>query len=76
METRINILIIHFNTPRLTECLIRSINKFTPNSDIYIFDNSDKDPFTAKFANVTIFDNTKGKYLIFYSNTIISWEKH
>ena len=42
----VNICIVHYNTPLLTEYLIKSINKFTPNSKIYIFDNSDKEPFT------------------------------
>ena len=65
MDGKINILIIHFNTPRLTECLVKSLNKFTPNSNIYIFDNSDKFPFKAKFDNVTIFDNTKGGIIDF-----------
>lgn len=62
---KINILIVHFNTPNLTECLVKSINKFSPDSNIYIFDNSDKLPFTAKFDNVTIFDNTKGEIIDF-----------
>lgn len=48
MNGKINILIVHFNTPRLTECLVKSINKFTPNSNIYIFGNSDEFPFTAE----------------------------
>lgn len=60
-----NIVIVHFNTPLLTECLIHSINHFTPNTNIYIFDNSDKEPFTAKFDNVTIIDNTKGQIINF-----------
>ena len=62
----INILIVHYNTPHLTECLVKSINKFVSyECTIYIFDNSDKDPFTAKFDNVTIFDNTKGQIIDF-----------
>lgn len=65
MAQKINVLIIHYNTPVLTECLVKSINKFTPNANIYIFDNSDKLPFKAKFDNVTVFDNTKGKYINF-----------
>ena len=65
MAEKINICIVHFNTPKLTECLVRSINKFTPNSTIYIFDNSNKRPFTAKFDNVIIINNTKGQYVNF-----------
>ena len=60
-----NIVIIHYNTPKLTECLIRSINKFVDGAKIYIFDNSDKSPFTAKFDNLTIIDNTKGQIINF-----------
>ena len=60
-----NIVIIHYNTPRLTECLVMSINKFVKNAKIHIFDNSDKLPFTAKFDNVTIMDNTKGQIINF-----------
>lgn len=60
-----NIVIIHYNTPHLTECLVRSINMFMDNAIIYIFDNSDKYPFTAEFDNVTVFDNTKGQIINF-----------
>jgi len=34
----INILIIHYNTPKLTEALIKTINKFVVDCNIYIFD--------------------------------------
>ena len=60
-----NIAIIHYNTPYLTECLVRSINLFVKDANIYIFDNSDKLPFVAKFDNVKIFDNTKGQIINF-----------
>jgi hypothetical protein len=60
-----NILIIHYNTPYLTECLVRSINLFVKDAVIYIFDNSNEKPFTAKFDNVTVFDNTKGQIINF-----------
>ena len=60
-----NIVIIHYNTPLLTECLVRSINLFVNDAIIYIFDNSDKQPFTADFDNVLIIDNTKGEILDF-----------
>lgn len=61
----INVLIVHYNTPELTEACVKSINKHTPNCKIYIFDNSDKRPFTAKFDNVEIIDNTKGQIINF-----------
>ena len=60
-----NIVIIHYNTPHLTECLVRSINLFVKDAVIYIFDNSDKSPFVAKFNNVTLLDNTKGQIVNF-----------
>lgn len=43
-----NILIIHYNTPYLTECLVRSINLFVEDAVVYIFDNSNEKPFTAQ----------------------------
>ena len=61
----VNICIVHFNTPKLTECLVRSINKFTPNSKIYIFDNSNLQPFTYKQDNIVYIDNTKGQIIDF-----------
>lgn len=60
-----NILIIHYNTPYLTECLVRSINLFVKDAIIYIFDNSTEKPFTAEFDNLTVFDNTKGEIIDF-----------
>lgn len=61
----VKLVIIHYNTPHLTECLVRSINLFVKDAIIYIFDNSDKLPFTAKFDNVKIIDNTKGQIINF-----------
>lgn len=60
-----NIVIVHYNTPLLTECLVRSINLFVKDAIIYIFDNSDKYPFVADFDNVLIIDNTKGEIIDF-----------
>jgi len=60
-----NIVIVHYNTPLLTECLVRSINLFVKDAIIYIFDNSDKYPFVADFDNVLIIDNTKGEIFDF-----------
>lgn len=59
------ICIIHYNTPFLTDKLIRSINKYTPDTEIYVFDNSDTHPFVNNFSNVTVFDNTKGNIINF-----------
>ena len=60
-----NVCIVHFNTPVLTAHLVKSINKHTPGTNIYIFDNSDKRPFINYFNNVTVFDNTKGQIINF-----------
>lgn len=60
-----NIVIIHYNTPHLTECLVRSINMFVDNAIIYIFDNSDRYPFTAEFDNLKLIDNTQGQIINF-----------
>ena len=63
-----NICIVHYNTPVLTECLIKSINKHVKNSgdiNIYIFDNSDTSPFTYRQNNIKYIDNTKGQIINF-----------
>lgn len=68
MEKKINICIVHHNTPELTECLIKSINKQVQHSEvknIYIFDNSDKRPFTYRQDNIRYIDNTKGQIINF-----------
>ena len=60
-----NVCIIHYNTPVLTAHLVKSINKHTPGTNIFIFDNSDQHPFINSFNNVTVFDNTKGQIINF-----------
>ena len=65
---KINIFIVHYNTPELTECLIKSINKMIPQNvkvTIYIFDNSDKFPFVYKQENIIYIDNTKKQIIDF-----------
>ena len=61
----LKILIVNFNTQDLTDCTIKSVNKHTPDCHIYVFDNSDKEPFVNTFDNVTVLDNTKGQYIDF-----------
>ena len=61
----LNILIVNYNTQELTDCTIKSINKTTPDTKIYVFDNSDKTPYVNKFSNVVIIDNTKKQYIDF-----------
>ena len=60
-----NVLIVNFNTQKLTEACIRSVNKFTPGCKIYVFDNSDKEQFVNNFKNVEVIDNTKGQIINF-----------
>lgn len=60
-----NILIVHYNTPKLTEACVKSINKTTPNCRIYIFDNSDREPFVNIFNNVEVLDNKLGQIVDF-----------
>lgn len=80
---KINICIVHYNTPYLTECLVKSINKHVGyNCHIYIFDNSDKHPFVYKQDNITLFDNTKGQIINFdkwlekYPNKILEAKRN
>lgn len=58
-------LIVNFNTQKLVDALIRSINKFHSGVDIIIFDNSDKEPFNNIYGNVHVLDNTKGQIINF-----------
>ena len=67
MEKNKNVLIVNFNTQELTDACIRSVNKSTPGCKIYVFDNSDKEPFVNTFDNVKVFDNTKGEIVDFES---------
>ena len=61
------ILIVHYNTPELTEALVRSINKWDPGFwEITVFDNSDRRRFPDGVAdNVRIIDNTEGQIIDF-----------
>ncbi len=62
---KINILIVNYNTQNLTDACIKSINKHTKNTKIYVFDNSDKEPFKNTFDNVDVIDNTEGQIINF-----------
>lgn len=61
----INIVIVNYNTQELTDTCIKSVNKTTPNANIFVFDNSDKQPFKNTFKNVTVIDNTQGRVIDF-----------
>ena len=60
-----NILIVTFNTQKLTDACIKSVNKFIPDCKIFVFDNGDKEPFINIFDNVVVLDNTKGQIIDF-----------
>jgi len=55
-----NFLTIHYNTPELTEALIKSLDKYVKKFTLYVFDNSDQKPLVTDNKNVIILDNTKG----------------
>ena len=60
------IVIIHYNTPELTEATVFSIRKHGGMEyAITIFDNSDKLPWRAKLPGVKVVDNTKGQVINF-----------
>ena len=65
----IDVLIIHYNTPELTEAAIRSLWKHTPDARVTLLDNSDRRPF-LRCGNSPVFtyiDNTNGQ--------IVDWDK-
>ena len=64
-DKAINVLIVNYNTQKLTTACIKSINKHTPGANIYVFDNSDKEPFVNEFENVKVIDNTGGQIINF-----------
>ena len=60
------VLIIHYNTPELTEATVRSIRKQCGSDwHVTIFDNSDRMPFWKPMENVSVIDNTKGQIIDF-----------
>jgi len=60
----VDVVIIHFNTPELTQATAASIKKHSPGCRITIFDNSTERPF-PRTDGVYIFDNTKGNFINF-----------
>ena len=64
-DKTINVLIVNYNTQKLTEACIKSINKHTPGVNVYVFDNSDNGKFINNFPNVTVIDNTDGQIINF-----------
>lgn len=64
--TQKTVAIIHFNTPMLTECAIKSLRKHGGQMyRVVLFDNSDTAPFTTRMRGVEVIDNTKGQIIDF-----------
>ena len=60
------VAIIHFNTPLLTECAIKSLRKHGGETyRVVVFDNSDRAPFASKMRGVEVIDNTQGQIIDF-----------
>ena len=60
------VAIIHYNTPMLTDAAIMSLrNHGGEGYRVVLFDNSDREPFTAKMRGVDIIDNTRGQIINF-----------
>jgi len=65
--------IVHYNTPKLTQCAIRSLWKHTPGVHVTVFDNSDRLTFMLKNAVfvagnaplIDVIDNTQGQLIDF-----------
>ena len=60
----IEVLTINYNTPELTELAVRSVQKFTPDCSVTVFDNSDRRPMKP-MPGVRLIDNTKGSLIDF-----------
>ena len=80
------VCIVHYNTPEITEAVIKSLWKHTHGCEVTVFDNSDQRPFKP-MEGVEIIDNTKkqivdfDKWLSGYRGrlpTVCNWgsEKH
>ena len=61
----LKVCIVNFNTQRFTDVAIMSLNKHTPGCEVFVFDNSDKEPYINHFSNVKVLDNTKGQIINF-----------
>ena len=62
----IQIAIVHYNTPELTEAGIMSLRRHGGAEwPVTVFDNSDRKPFKKKMKGVKVIDNTKGQVIDF-----------
>ena len=58
-----DVCIVHYNTPEITSCVVRSVRKWSPSCDVTIFDNSDRTPYIS--GDVKVIDNTHGEVIDF-----------
>lgn len=65
MERKKSIAIVHYNTPELTEALVRSIRKVGIEWPVVIFDNSDTRPFKKRMKGVKVINNTRQQLVDF-----------
>jgi len=62
------IVIVHYNTPRLTTALLGSLSKNKISENIIVFENSDKLPLNASdMFDYDVLDNTSGQIINFGS---------
>ena len=61
------VVIVNFNTQKLTEAAIRSLENHSLGCTVIVFDNSDREPFVNTFENINIkvIDNTNGQHIDF-----------
>ncbi len=63
-QRRVTVCIVHYNTPEMTRCAVRSLRRCSPGAGIIVFDNSDRRPFEP-MDGVEIIDNTRGQIINF-----------
>ena len=59
------IAIVHYNTPAMTEALVKSIRKVGCDWPIVILDNSDEKPFNRRMRGLKVLNNRKGQLIDF-----------
>ena len=59
------IAIVHYNTPEMTEALVKSIRKVGMDWPVVILDNSNERPFTKRMKGVKVLNNRKGQLIDF-----------
>lgn len=60
-----DILIVHYNTPELTEAAVKSVYKHVRDFRLHIFDNSDRLPLSYRTSEMVYHDNTCGQLIDF-----------